>query len=444
MNNLPKSAKYTIIGAGVHGLSVAWHLAMELEARGRGSGQDIVVLDKTGPGAGASGIACGCVRNFYMTEPIHALLRHSVDVWMYDPVAFGFQQVGYVSVGEDNQISDYERIHKSQNAVGYYSELYVGQDARRYLKNIWPDFNTSDVDVAIFERVSGYAGTAQVMKGLVQKCADHGVRVIGGVEVTGYNIQAGQVKSVVTNQGEINTDLVIWGLGAWTPKHWRMLDQPMTLDCHYPDGSLVKDKEMWTYWRLLEGEVYYDQPYLTADGLNPPVLHVELMNTPVIDEMTGKQLKDYTYVYFKNGNERMDKPGLQGGTTPIKIGPEATVDPYGHANNDYQAEPEFADYLCAAMAQTMTRFQGIRSNFRERRNGGIGAFTPDNVPIIDWVLPNVYMIADSNHGFKMLGAGKLVAKQLMGDKVDDLIPFAFSRFAEGRTFGSTNSHSPWV
>lgn len=444
MNNLPKSAKYTIIGAGVHGLSVAWHLAMELEARGRGSGQDIVVLDKTGPGAGASGIACGCVRNFYMTEPIHALLRHSVDVWMYDPVAFGFQQVGYVSVGEDNQISDYERIHKSQNAVGYYSELYVGQDARRYLKNIWPDFNTSDVDVAIFERVSGYAGTAQVMKGLVQKCADHGVRVIGGVEVTGYNIQAGQVKSVVTNQGEINTDLVIWGLGAWTPKHWRMLDQPMTLDCHYPDGSVVKDKEMWTYWRLLEGEVYYDQPYLTADGLNPPVLHVELMNTPVIDEMTGKQLKDYTYVYFKNGNERMDKPGLQGGTTPIKIGPEATVDPYGHANNDYQAEPEFADYLCAAMAQTMTRFQGIRSNFRERRNGGIGAFTPDNVPIIDWVLPNVYMIADSNHGFKMLGAGKLVAKQLMGDKVDDLIPFAFSRFAEGRTFGSTNSHSPWV
>ena len=444
MGNLPDSVKYTIVGAGVHGLSAAWHLAMELEARGRGSGQDIIVLDKTGPGAGASGIACGCVRNFYMTEPIHALLRHSVDVWMYDPVAFGFQQVGYVSVGEENQISDYERIHKSQNLVGYHSELYVGQDARRYLKNIWPDFNTSDVDVAIFERVSGYAGTAQVMKGLVQKCADHGIRVIGGVEVAGYNVQAGQVKSVVTNQGEIDTDLVIWGLGAWTPKHWQMLDQPMTLDCHYPDGSVVKNKDMWTYWRLLEGEVYYDQPYLTADGLNPPVLHVELMNTPVIDERTGERLKDYTYVYFKNGNERMDKPGLQGGTTPIKIGPEAVVDPYGHANDDYQAEPEFADYLCAAMAQTMTRFQGIRPNFRERRNGGVGAFTPDNVPIIDWVLPNVYMIADSNHGFKMLGAGKLVAKRLMGDDVEDLKPFAFSRFEEGNTFGSTNSHSPWV
>src|SRR5688500_10949381 len=119
MSKVPESIKYVVIGAGIHGLSSAWHLAMEREARGRGSGKDIVVLEKSYAGAGASGIACGCVRNFYMTEPIHAILRHSVDVWMYDPVAFGFQQVGYISCGESNQIADYERIHKSQNSVGY-------------------------------------------------------------------------------------------------------------------------------------------------------------------------------------------------------------------------------------------------------------------------------------------------------------------------------------
>jgi len=444
MSIIPQSVKYVVVGAGIHGLSTAWHLAMELEARGRGSGKDVVVLDKTGLGAGASGIACGCVRNFYMTEPIHAILRHSVDVWMYDPVAFGFQQVGYISVGEENQIADYERIHKSQNSVDYYSDMYVGHDARNFLKGIWPDFNTNNVDVAIYEKVSGYAGTRQVMKGLAQKCADHNVQIISGVEVTGYDVKAGQVSSVHTNQGDIKCDLVIWGLGAWTPKHWQMLDQPMTLDCHYPDGTVIEGKDMWTYWRLLEGEVYYDKPYVTPDGLNPPVLHVELMNTPVIEEETGKELADYTYVYFKNGTERMDKAGLQGGTTPIKLGPKATTDPYGHANDEYQAEPEFADYMCAAMAQTMSRFKGCRPNFRERRNGGIGAFTPDNVPIFDWVAPNVYMLADSNHGFKMTGAGKLVAKQLMGDDISELKPFTLDRFAEGRTFGASNSHSPWV
>jgi glycine/D-amino acid oxidase-like deaminating enzyme len=444
MNEIPQSVKYVIVGAGVHGLSTAWHLALELKARGQGSGRDVIVLDKTGPGAGASGIACGCVRNLYFTEPLHALLRHSVDVWTYDPVAFGFQQVGYVSAGEGNQISDYERVHRSQNSVGYHSDLYVGREAREFLTTIWPDFNTDGVDVALHEKVSGYAGTRQVIKGLAQKCADQGVRLISGVEVCDYDVRNGQVTRVVTNQGEIACDLVVWGLGAWTPLHWQMLGRPMTLDCTYADGNVVRGKDMWTYWRLLEGEVYYDQPYLTAAGLNPPVLHVEKMNTPVVEETTGRTLAGYTYVYFKNGNERMDRPGLQGGTVPVKLGPKARVDPYGHANDDYQAEPEFADYLCAAMGQTMSRFKGIRPNFRERRNGGIGAFTPDNVPVIDWVLPNVYMIADSNHGFKMLGAGKLAACYLMGDDVPELKPFAFSRYAEGKTYGASNSHSPWV
>ena len=444
MSNLPKSVKYVVVGAGVHGLSSAWHLAMELKARGRGGGEDIIVLDKTGPGGGASGIACGCVRNFYMTEPLHAILRHSVDVWMYDPVAFGFQQVGYISTGEGNQIPDYERVHRSQNSVGYHSDLYVGEEARTFLKSIWPDFKTAGLEVAIHEKVSGYAGTRQVLKGLSQKCLEHGVRIFSGVEVINYNVQAGQVKSVITNQGEIACDLVIWGLGAWTPKHWDMLGKPMQIDCRYPNGEVVKNKDMWTYWRLLEGEVYDDRPYLDGRGLNPPVLHVEKMNTPVVDETTGKKLADYTYIYFKNGNERMDRPGIQGGTTPIKIGPQAVTDPYGHANDEYQAEPEFADYMCAAMAQTMARFEGCRPNFRERRNGGIGAFTPDNIPIFDWALPNVYMLADSNHGFKMLGAGKLLARYLMGDETPELKPFALSRYAEGRTFGSTNSHSPWV
>jgi glycine/D-amino acid oxidase-like deaminating enzyme len=98
------------------------------------------------------------------------------------------------------------------------------------------------------------------------------------------------------------------------------------------------------------------------------------------------------------------------------------------------------------MAQFMPkRFKDIRKNYIERRSGGIGAFTPDNLPVIDWILPNVYMIADSNHGYKLTGVGKLVARHLAtGDKVSELQPFAFGRYAEGRTFGKTNSNSPWV
>ena len=62
---LPPFVKYCIIGAGVHGLSTAWHLAQRLKSAGRLSPGDIVVLDKTGVAAGASGRgqAAGAVAN---------------------------------------------------------------------------------------------------------------------------------------------------------------------------------------------------------------------------------------------------------------------------------------------------------------------------------------------------------------------------------------------
>ncbi len=443
---LPDSTTYLVIGAGVHGLSTAWHLAMELEARGTGSGADILLLDKTAPGAGATGIACGCVRNFYMTEPLHAILRHSVDVWNYDPVLFGFQQVGYISCGEANQTADYERIHKSQNSVGYTADVYTGKDARSFLSKIWPDFKHHSIDVVLHEKPSGYAGTAQAVKGLAEMCERHGVRMHAGVEVEGYEIANGQVTGVRTNKGDVKCDSVVLCVGAWMPKHWRMLQKPTSLDVGYRDGSHVADKDMWTYWRLQEGEVYYDGPYYTGDNRNPPILHIELMNTPVTDPASGKQLDDNVYVYWKNGTERMERPGIQGGAIPIMIGGEAEVEPYGHANDLYQADhPGFADYFSACMGMFMSRFEGIRPNFKERRNGGIGAFTPDNVPIFDWILPNVYMIADSNHGFKMTGVGKLVARHLAtGDSVAELEPFAFKRYEAGQAFGSGTTHCPWV
>ncbi len=444
MTALPDAAKYVIIGAGVHGLSTAWHLAMQMKEAGTGSGADIVLLDKTGPGAGATGIACGCVRNLYMTEPLHAILRHSVDVWNYDPVLFGFQQVGYVSCGEENQIPEYEKISKSQARVGYTSDMYTGREARDFLTSVWPDFKPHSADVVLHEHQSGYAGTAQSVVGLTEMCARYGVQMYTGVEVTGYE-SGGEVAIVRTNQGAIRADVVFLCVGAWVPLHWDMLGLPMTVDVGYSDGTLVENKDMWTFWRLEEGEIYYDGPYYTANGMNPPVLHIELMNTPVVDPTTGDILGDSVYAYWKNGTERMERPGIQGGAMPHLLGSDAIIEPYGHANDEYQASPEFADYITTVMGMFMKRFEGIRPNFRERRNGGIGAFTPDNVPIMDWITPNVYMIADSSHGYKMTGIGKLVARQILGsESVPELRPFGLDRYASGRAFGSGTTNSPWV
>ncbi|MCI0430750.1 MAG: hypothetical protein L0210_09455, partial [Rhodospirillales bacterium] len=56
---------------------------------------------------------------------------------------------------------------------------------------------------------------------------------------------------------------------------------------------------------------------------------------------------------------------------------------------------------------------------------------------------NVYVIADSNHGYKMIGVGKLVAQELMGDRSQILEPFRFSRYIEGRLHPVSKSPFPW-
>ena len=68
--SLPSSAPYVVVGAGIHGLSTAYHLAELLDERGR-PGSDIVLLDKQWAGAGATGSSGGIVRNFYLSAAIN-------------------------------------------------------------------------------------------------------------------------------------------------------------------------------------------------------------------------------------------------------------------------------------------------------------------------------------------------------------------------------------
>ena len=80
----PKKARFVVIGAGIHGLSTAWHLSEKLKKKnGNGSNNDIVVLDKGDLCAGASGVACGVVRNNYFQPAMRKLMAHSVSTVSY-------------------------------------------------------------------------------------------------------------------------------------------------------------------------------------------------------------------------------------------------------------------------------------------------------------------------------------------------------------------------
>ena len=108
---LPDHADYVIIGAGIHGLSTAGRLAQRLNANGRGAEGRIVVLDKSGVASGASGIACGVVRNNYFQPAMRRLMAHSVDVWESDPEGLSYHPVGYMQVSCEAMRRDVASIH---------------------------------------------------------------------------------------------------------------------------------------------------------------------------------------------------------------------------------------------------------------------------------------------------------------------------------------------
>ena len=91
----------------------------------------------------------------------------------------------------------------------------------------------------------------------------------------------------------------------------------------------------------------------------------------------------------------------------------------------------------------MERFEGCRPLYHEVRSGGAGAFTADNFPVFDRMRPNVFVAADSNHGYKMIAVGREIARVLGGEHSSLLHPFRFERFATGDLHPVSHSPYPW-
>jgi glycine/D-amino acid oxidase-like deaminating enzyme len=433
--------RYCIIGAGAHGLSTAWHLARRLKATGRGSARDILVLDKTGVAAGASGIACGVVRNFYFQPAMGEVMRVSVAVWEANARILHYHPVGYLALAGPSQAGDVEAIAERHEASGYRATLVRGEDqVHRYMRQMFPDWKARGLTVCLHEHQGGFAFNKESMHGLAGLALAEGVAISTGVAVTGFELDGTRrsVAAVLTERGAIHVEQVIVAVGPWIRQLWQMLDLPARLDVLTPAG-LRKDQGMWTYWQLQEGEIALDPDrYRTADGQVPPVLHVD-STEPLISDRSGKTITREPWgIYFKR-----DRAGVQGGAVPIRLGPEAQVDPYGPASPYYTARESFADYWTAGLAHCLERFEGKSACYRQAPSGGIGCFTVDNFPVFDWMRPNVYVIADSNHGYKMIGVGKEVAGVLLGETSAVLHPFRFARFREGDLHPVSQSPFPW-
>ena len=441
----PDRIRYLIIGAGVHGLSTAYHLALRLKALGRGSGRDIMVVDKTGVAAGASGIACGVIRNNYFQPAMRELMAHSVQVWESDAEAYSYHPVGYMQISPEVMHEDVSSIARQQKEIGYTSEFVEGEgDCLKYMKTLFSDWQAKGITSVLHEKKGGYANNQASMKGLAAKAESEGVRIVPGVRVEDFRLLGKAVSSVITNQGTIQCDFVIVGVGPWVKSIWEMLDLPKFIDIKGRDGAMHRNIRMWTYWCLQEGTLGVD-PDLGRlnDGRMPPVIHMDT-DAPLYSDLDGALITDKLWgLYYKPD---FSFNGIQGGAMPYKIETdpdEVGVDPYGPESPDFVVGEDFARMWCSALAFCQKRFEGKSSLYRKEPSGGIGAFSPDSFPVFDVFHQNCYIIADSNHGYKMIGVGKLVAEEITGARSHILEPFRFSRYAEGKLHPVSHSPFPW-
>ena len=272
---LPERIEYFIIGAGVHGLSTAYHLGKYLKAKGQGDGSDILVVEKSGIAAGASGVACGNVRCNYYQEPMTRLMMHCMDIWESDPDYYAYNSVGYLTASFAPMAEGLAAVYERHQALGYPSRFIEGEkQVAQYMQGIFHDWQAEKLAVVLHEQRGGHAWSKQAIHGLAIKAEGVDATLMTGVTVTGFDIAGdGSVTAVQTDAGRIEVGHVIVAVGPWIDQLWRMLALPGEVPDPQNAGQMTK---LWRYLALQEGEIEIN-PYIhiTNDGRRPPLVHVD-------------------------------------------------------------------------------------------------------------------------------------------------------------------------
>ena len=207
---MPKRARAVVVGAGIAGCSVAYHLT-QLGWR------DIVVVDQ-GPlfeTGGSTSHAPGLVFQINPSKTMTGFARYTVDLWTrmeLDGVPCA-KSVGSLEVAwTPERLADLKR--KAGHARSWGVEAHVISTAE-----------TRDLFPMVSERILGaiyVPSDIQTLpirpaEAMAREAEKNGAEFFGGVKVTGFNIAAGRIKGVHTTAGDIETDLVVSAVGIWAP-----------------------------------------------------------------------------------------------------------------------------------------------------------------------------------------------------------------------------------
>jgi sarcosine oxidase, subunit beta len=387
------TADVVIIGGGVTGTSIAFHLA----ARGM---HDVIVVDKSSVASGATGKSSACVRQHYTTAETCRMIRFSLDVFQrFEALtaggSCGFRRTGYLLGVDERMRAPMEASVALQRRIGIETRLVSPAEMRE----IEPLLRTEDLTAGCYEPDSGYCNPAETAQGFARAARERGARVLEDAEVLAVLTQGGHVTGVRTTKGEIHAPRVVNAAGLWGARIGAMvgLEIPITVCRH--KISIVT----WPEAARRPHPMVYDF---------------------VTNIYTRPELGEHILVGGLDADESHD-----------------VADP------DRYKEGVSLDESTEALARVSRRFPVLEDGRVARGYAGCFDVTPDWHPILDRVGPEGSYVAVgfSGHGFKLSPAvGDMMAALVTEGPGahPDLPAFRLSRFTEGKLIRGT--YGDWI
>ena len=206
---IPSGARAVIIGGGVVGCSIAYHL-------GKLGWRDVVLLERKQLTCGTTWHAAGLIAQLRATQNMTRLAKYSQELYFgleaETGVATGFKRNGSITVAlTDERMEELRRSAAMARAFGVeIDEISPGDIASRY-----PGLMTDDAVGGVWLPKDGQADPVNITQALAKGARNFGASILQGVKVTGVNQANGRVTGVETDRGPINADYVVNAGGMW-------------------------------------------------------------------------------------------------------------------------------------------------------------------------------------------------------------------------------------
>ena len=205
---LPQTADVVVIGGGVIGTNIAFHLAR------MGAG-DVMLLERKQLASGATGPSSGLVRQHY-DNPLEAeiALKSFETFRHFDETVggdCGFVRTGFLRTVKPHNLERLKANVAMLQALGVNTWLVTGDEIREMA----PYLNADDIPLAAYEPDSGYADPHLTTMGFADAARRRGARIFQGVPVTGIKVNGSRVTGVQTPQGDIAAPIVVNAAGPW-------------------------------------------------------------------------------------------------------------------------------------------------------------------------------------------------------------------------------------